>query len=117
MNTRGEQLELHEIAKAKLLEVLESDHDKDVAALIWEKCSDMNSYVQMNFNVDVRRRIFTEDWSSLSQSIKNFDSIKSKISAENKSIDKMCQTCNLKMRMSVLNHLFHFQTSYYKSMR
>ena len=88
MNTRGEQLELHEIAKAKLLEVLESDHDKDVAALIWEKCSDMNSYVQMNFNVDVRRRIFTEDWSSLSQSIKNFDSIKSKISAENKSIDK-----------------------------
>ena len=88
MNTRGEQLEPHDIAKAKLLEVLESDHDKDVAALIWEKCSDMNSYVQMNFNVDVRRRIFTEDWSSLSQSIKNFDSIKSKISAENKSIDK-----------------------------
>lgn len=88
MNTRGEQLELHEIAKAKLLEVLESDHDKDVAALIWEKCSDMNSYVQMNFNVDVRRRIFTEDWSSLSQSIKNFDSIKSKISEKNKSIDK-----------------------------
>lgn len=88
MNTRGEQLELHEIAKAKLLEVLKSDHDKDVAALIWEKCSDMNSYVQMNFNVDVRRSIFTENWSSLRQSIKNFDSIKSKISAENKSIDK-----------------------------
>ena len=88
MNTRGEQLELHEIAKAKLLEVLESDHDKDVAALIWEKCSDMNSYVQMNFNVDVRRKIFTEDWSSLSQSIKNFDSVKSKISEKNKSIDK-----------------------------
>jgi uncharacterized protein with ParB-like and HNH nuclease domain len=88
MNTRGEQLELHEIAKAKLLEVLKSDHDKSVAALIWEKCSDMNSYVQMNFNVDVRKSIFTENWSSLSQSIKNFDSIKSKISTENKSIDK-----------------------------
>ncbi|OPZ92190.1 MAG: hypothetical protein BWY74_01711 [Firmicutes bacterium ADurb.Bin419] len=90
MNTRGEQLELHEIAKAKLLEVLKSDHDKNVAALIWEKCSDMNSYVQMNFNVDVRRSIFTENWSSLSKSIKNFDSIKSKISTENKSIDKKC---------------------------
>jgi len=88
MNTRGEQLELHEIAKAKLLEVLKSDHDKNVAALIWEKCSDMNSYVQMNFNVDVRRSIFTENWSSLSQSIKDFDSIKNKISTENKSIDK-----------------------------
>lgn len=88
MNTRGEQLELHEIAKAKLLEVLESDHDKNIAAMIWEKCSDMNSYVQMNFNVDVRRSIFTENWSSLDQSIKNFNSIKSKISTEYKSIDK-----------------------------
>lgn len=90
INTRGEQLELHEIAKAKLLEVIESDHDKNVAALIWEKCSDMNSYVQMNFNVDVRRSIFTEDWSSLSPSIKDFDSIKSKIPMKNKSIDKRC---------------------------
>ena len=34
MNTRGEQLELHEIAKAKLLEVLESDHDKDDTLII-----------------------------------------------------------------------------------
>lgn len=88
MNTRGEQLEVHEIAKAKLLEVLKSDHDKNVAAMIWEKCSDMNSYVQMNFNVDVRKSIFTEDWSNLSQSIKNFDSIKSKIPMKNKSMDK-----------------------------
>jgi len=89
MNTRGEQLELHEIAKAKLLEVLESDHDKNIAALIWEKCSDMNSSVQMNFNVSVRKSIFTENWSRLGQSIKDFDSIKSKISIENESIDKI----------------------------
>lgn len=88
MNTRGEQLELHEIAKAKLLEVLESEHDKNIAALIWENCSDMNSYVQMNFDVNVRRSIFTENWSSLSQSVKDFDSIKSKISIANESIDK-----------------------------
>lgn len=90
MNTRGEQLELHEIAKAKLLEVLENDHDKDIAALIWEKCSDMNSYVQMNFNVDIRKGIFTENWTSLSESIENFDSIKSRISEENKLTDKKC---------------------------
>lgn len=88
MNTRGEQLELHEIAKAKLLEVLESEHDKNIAALIWENCSDMNSYVQMNFDVNVRRSIFTDNWSSLSESIKDFDSIKSKISVSNESIDK-----------------------------
>ncbi|MDF9823770.1 uncharacterized protein with ParB-like and HNH nuclease domain [Breznakia sp. PF5-3] len=90
MNTRGEQLELHEIAKAKLLEALESDQDRNIAAQIWEKCSDMNSYVQMNFDVSVRRSIFTENWSSLIPSITNFDSIKSKISTDNKSTDKKC---------------------------
>jgi len=94
MNTRGEQLELHEIAKAKLLEVLKSDDDKNVAAMIWESCSDMNSYVQMNFNVDVRRSIFTEDWSNLSESIKNFDSISKiftkNIHTDNIYIDKRC---------------------------
>lgn len=89
MNTRGEQLELHEIAKAKLLEVLESNHEKNIAAMIWEKCSDMNSYVQMNFDVSVRKTIFTEDWSSLCQSIKDFDSIKNKIPTEAESIDKI----------------------------
>lgn len=88
MNTRGEQLELHEIAKAKLLEVLETNYDRNIAALIWEKCSDMNSYVQMNFEVGVRRSIFTEDWSSLGQSIKNFDSLKNKISIGDESADK-----------------------------
>lgn len=40
MNTRGEQLEMHEIAKAKILEVLETDEERSTAALIWEKCSD-----------------------------------------------------------------------------
>lgn len=80
MNTRGEQLELHEIVKAKLLQVLETEHDKAVAALIWESCSDMNSYVQMNFNSDIRNKIFKEGWSDLSESLNNFDSIKNKIS-------------------------------------
>ena len=88
MNTRGEQLELHEIAKAKLLEVLENDHDRNTAALIWEKCSNMNSYVQMNFDVDVRSSIFTDHWSSLRQSINAFDSIKNKIPTRNALTDK-----------------------------
>lgn len=88
MNTRGEQLELHEIAKAKLLEVLENDHDRNTAALIWEKCSNMNSYVQMNFDVDARSSIFTDHWSSLRQSINAFDSIKNKIPTRNALTDK-----------------------------
>ena len=94
MNTRGEQLELHEIAKAKLLGTLESDRDKNVAALIWEKCSDMNSYVQMNFNIELRKKLFTEDWSNLCDSINDFESIaslikgKDELDRENSSEDK-----------------------------
>ncbi|WP_321328476.1 DUF262 domain-containing HNH endonuclease family protein [uncultured Ilyobacter sp.] len=102
MNTRGEQLELHEIAKAKLLEVLESNHDKQVAAQIWEKSSDMNSYVQMNFSVEDRRCIFTADWSSLEKSIKDFDSLKCKISEKKGSSDKETLIDILK-KNSILN--------------
>lgn len=76
MNTRGEQLELHEIAKAKILEVLGDKDNKNLAALIWEKCSDMNSYIQMNFDMEMRKFIFTGDWGSLEKLIKDFDSIK-----------------------------------------
>jgi hypothetical protein len=76
MNTRGEQLELHEIAKAKFLEVLESEHDKKTAALIWEKCSDMDSYIQMNFDPKIRKALFTKNWTSIQDYIGDFDSIK-----------------------------------------
>lgn len=88
MNTRGEQLELHEIAKAKLLEVLEDDHDKRIGSMIWEACSDMNSYIQMNFDVSVRKHIFTDDWSSLSHSVTNFNDLKFKITPHNESTQK-----------------------------
>lgn len=76
MNTRGEQLELHEIAKAKFLEVLDTKHDKKTAAWIWDKCADMDSYIQMNFDPTVRNALFTNDWTSLKDSMINFDSIK-----------------------------------------
>ncbi|PEL08417.1 DUF262 domain-containing protein [Bacillus sp. AFS017336] len=76
MNTRGEQLELHEIAKAKFLEVLDTEHDKKTAALIWEKCSDMDSYIQMNFDPNVRKALFTRDWSRINGHIDDFNSIR-----------------------------------------
>lgn len=88
MNTRGEQLELHEIAKAKLLEVLEDDYDKNIAALIWDKCSDMNSYLQMNFDVSIRNILFTKNWRNLSETAKDFDSVRNRIEIKNKSLDK-----------------------------
>ncbi|WAA08986.1 DUF262 domain-containing protein [Fervidibacillus albus] len=82
MNTRGEQLELHEIAKAKFLEVLDTEHDKKTAALIWEKCSIMDSYIQMNFDSKVRKLLFTKNWSSIKDNITNFESIRECIPRE-----------------------------------
>ncbi len=84
MNTRGEQLEPHQIAKARILakirdaEIAKEENqnpDKELAkkaaerktrlaAMIWDACSDMDSYVQMNFKKSVRDKIFGEEWSS-----------------------------------------------------
>ncbi|WOV83898.1 DUF262 domain-containing HNH endonuclease family protein [Sporosarcina jeotgali] len=88
MNTRGEQLELHEIAKAKILEVLSNDDEKKAAAEIWEKCSDMNSYVQMNFDASVRMNLFTNDWTSLKNELQGFDAVKEKITGDGGNSDK-----------------------------
>lgn len=82
MNTRGEQLELHEIAKAKILEKLENDSERATAAMIWEKCSDMNAYVQMSFDTSMRKELFTDNWTNLNKSITNFDAIKDKVSSK-----------------------------------
>jgi len=61
MNTRGEQLEKHEILKAKLLEVLHEDEELSYTFnLIWEACADMERYVQYGFNVEQRDAVFTQ---------------------------------------------------------
>lgn len=48
MNSRGEQLEKHEIVKAKLMEKLDSDDERKVFNRIWECCSEMSVYAQQN---------------------------------------------------------------------
>ncbi len=72
MNNRGEQLEKHEIIKARLLSVIEkSDTDEietaDKPAIktlihdVWEACANMNKYVQYGFNPTLRAEIFTKN--------------------------------------------------------
>ena len=66
MNSRGEQLEKHEILKAKMLEVLEDDNLKYAFNLIWEATSNMEKYVQYGFSVSQRDEIFGKsDWNNL----------------------------------------------------
>lgn len=83
MNTRGEQLELHEIAKAKLLSKLSNNIDKKVGAIIWDACSKMDTYVQMNFDSESRKELFLSDKSEneykLDIKFNNFDEIVEKI--------------------------------------
>lgn len=48
MNSRGEQLEKHEIIKARLIEKL-NDKDKETFNHLWESCTEMNVYIQQKY--------------------------------------------------------------------
>lgn len=72
MNTRGEQLEIHEIAKGKILSVIKPEF-RVLSALIWDSCAKMDSYIQMNFNTKIRKWIFGDNWDKFEW--KNFDDI------------------------------------------
>jgi len=64
MNSRGEQLEKHEILKAKCLGVLKDEKEKSsryAFNLIWEACANMEKYVQYGFSVGQRSILFGED--------------------------------------------------------
>src|SRR5690606_350365 len=79
MNTRGEQLEKHEILKAKLMHVLR-DEKRSCYAFnkVWEACSDMERYVQYGFSTTERDSIFTaKNWNYLT--VGSFDELLDKI--------------------------------------
>lgn len=64
MNNRGEQLEKHEILKARLLDfVREEEQVSQFMALIWKACSNMERFVQMGFEPNIRKILFGENWS------------------------------------------------------
>lgn len=100
MNTRGEQLEKHEVLKAVLMNKL-SPNEHKLFHLIWEACSDMSSYVQMNFTVSQRTLIFGDEWKNLQS--KDFDSLCKKIeNDDNSSLIEDNEDCSPR----TLNNLF-----------
>ncbi|HHQ4750470.1 TPA: DUF262 domain-containing protein [Aeromonas veronii] len=71
MNNRGEQLEKHEVIKAKLMAVLndkipeEETRRQSIYALtrVWDACVNMERYIQYGFTPEERHRLFGEkDW-------------------------------------------------------
>lgn len=77
MNTRGEQLEIHEIAKGRLLSIIDEENDKNLAAAIWDACAQMDSYIQMDFDTESRELLFSSTWNDFLA--KDFDELKEKI--------------------------------------
>ncbi len=61
MNSRGEQLEKHEVLKARLMDKLDHDcpRQRQLFNEIWEACSDMTVYVQMKFAPERRKSLFS----------------------------------------------------------
>lgn len=64
MNNRGEQLESHEIIKARLMNVL-SKNDHSAFSVIWDACSDMGHYAPFRFPSSIRNLIFGDDLKQL----------------------------------------------------
>ncbi|MDK9783402.1 DUF262 domain-containing protein [Vibrio sp. B172a] len=70
MNNRGEQLEKHEVVKARLMSVLNDIEDKDerdqsidVLAKVWDATANMERYIQYGFSKTERHQLFgRNDW-------------------------------------------------------
>ena len=90
MNSRGEQLEKHEIIKAKLSEQLNGDLESMAKfSRIWEACSDMGFYVQQKlpnmtsifgntmdkFQINSFEEFIIENWSSSSLGFKTISDL------------------------------------------
>jgi len=92
MNNRGEQLEKHEVLKARMLDILNGILDSEQKVLaqntlqrVWEACANMEKYVQSGFTPAQRHVIFGKnEWSSLVP--ENFDSLSQKLGNNNSSM-------------------------------
>jgi len=63
MNNRGEQLEMHEIVKARLLSALQNDNTARACLnQVWEACANMNQYVHFGFKEEARKALFGENY-------------------------------------------------------
>ena len=65
MNTRGEQLEQHDILKAQLMDYLSNRKEQEFFSRVWSACSDMTGYVQMHFAKAEREVIFDRGWNCM----------------------------------------------------
>lgn len=71
MNTRGEQLEKHEILKARLIAALGNQAERESFSQIWDACSILDRHLHSQFSPvgtegeSERSRLFGTDWDTL----------------------------------------------------
>jgi len=76
MNNRGEQLEAHEIVKAKLMYSLDNAEEREVFATVWDACSDMNGRLENN---RAMKPLWGERFEDDPLSLDSFDKIAAKV--------------------------------------
>lgn len=95
MNTRGEQLEKHEVLKARLMQKLNANEQK-AFGIIWNACSDMSRFAVAGFSTpELREKLFGNTFNQ----IPGFEDIKKFIEQneennETKSIKNLIQESN-----------------------
>lgn len=60
MNNRGEQLEKHEVVKARLMSCL-AENEQATFGKVWDACSNMSSYVAYGFDSSTQLKLFGDD--------------------------------------------------------
>lgn len=68
MNTRGEQLEKHEILKSRLISILDDAAERAIFSQVWDACAVLDRHIQTQFSTKAvsgaseRNRIFGDEW-------------------------------------------------------
>ena len=103
MNTRGEQLEKHEVLKARLMKKLSEDIEKSLFAKIWDACSDMSRYAVIGFESKIREVIFGDKWSEkpkcFMKIIQDIEEYNKEIEKKNKEENKKLSIINMKLNI------------------
>lgn len=125
MNTRGEQLELHQIAKANFIGKVGNDVDRTIVAEIWDACANMDNHVQRNFEETVAKKLFSDGFFSFAKDIEIFpkdidkawDNLKTKFTVEDNINDDKKNTIQniISGQCSTKNNNINKNDSSYKS--
>lgn len=77
MNSRGEQLEKHEVLKAQLLGYLQGEPASlQAGAQIWDACSIMERHMVKAFDPQLRTQLFTSSSAALDRVLDSFEEIR-----------------------------------------